>query len=229
MNTIQPVDTSFSPKKIILKKTDSDVTTKLNVDNIVSQPEIKEAAFVDDVVTPVIDSAKDVVTQTITQAIDTVAGPAAPLVNSVVSTVTNGFRLTSLPVPDQDFAMDWFYSTQKETVQADIINEYNTYLQAFDELEQGQIVLPAGYDGKTIANDLKMYVLQDFRKYDVKLSTTDNLAHQTYYSHCVQRAIDNLKQGEYTGLDGYTKKRPEVADAILNRINEILFDKMMGK
>jgi hypothetical protein len=185
----------------------------------------KQVSYIEDIVNPVVDATTNIVKKTV----DTTVGPlVAPVVNTIIDKTSSTFRLTKLPQHDRDFATDWFYATQQETVAEDIVNEYNAYLQAFEELEQGKIKLPEGYDGAVIASDIRAYVLHDFRSYKVKQDTDNNLVHRAYYCHCVKRALDSLRQGEYTGPDGYTRKRPEIADMLENRINQILFDKMMG-
>lgn len=137
-------------------------------------------------------------------------------------------RLTNLPTHEDDFATKWFYGSQKETVATKIIAEFNVYNQVLEELEQEKIELPTGFQAKKIAYDLKKFILDDFNKNGVLLDTANNLIHRAFYSHCVKRAIDSIRQGEFTTPEGYKTKRPEIADILQTRINELLFEKLLS-
>lgn len=136
-------------------------------------------------------------------------------------------RLTELPRHEEDFATKWFYGSQKEVIAEKIILEFNVYNQVLEELKQDIIKLPEELSGKDIAYDLETFILHDFTKKGVVLNTVNNLIHRAFYSHCVKRAIDSIRQGEFTTPDGYKQKRPDVADALERRINELLFKKLV--
>ena len=98
-----------------------------------------------------------------------------------------------------------------------------------DELDEEKITLPESFTGKQLADDLRTFILKDFRAKNLKLNTQNNIAHRAFYAHCTKRAIDSVRQGEFIGEDGYSRKRPEIADILENRINVILFDKMINE
>lgn len=175
------------------------------------------------VVSAVIPAAAPVIS-----AIET-AGNIINSTTGIVQTVSNSIRLTKLPIHAQDFATSWFYSNQDTIVAANITLEYNAYLQALDELTTNSpnIPLPSGIIGKDIAYDIKTSVLNDFRGKDIVFNAQDNLVHRAWWAHCVKRAIDSVKLGVFTDPDGYSNKKPEVADAINRRINEIIFEKTL--
>lgn len=150
-----------------------------------------------------------------------------PVVEAVEQAVKQSIRLTALPTHEDDFAKSWFYGLQKELVADEIILEYNMYLQVLEELKEDTIKLPENFVGKDIAADLITFVLKDFRKRDITPDLKNNLYHRAFYSHCVKRAIDNLRQGEFTDSAGYRKKHPEIADIIERRIDEIYFENIV--
>lgn len=164
-----------------------------------------------------------------------------PLVNSLSNDIINNsdfiqpiakeasIRLTKLPLHDEDFATKWYYANQSEVVADKIVIEFNIYNQVLEELEQEKIKLPDNFNAKTISRDLKTFILQDLNKNGVLLNTTNNLIHRAFYSHCVKRAIDSIRQGEFTSPDGYKSKRPEIADILQERINELLFEQLVKK
>ena len=151
-------------------------------------------------------------------------------VEKAVEIIGGGLRIHKLPYHEQDFATKWHYGTQIDKDENTIINEFNVYLQALEELEQGKIILPEGISGPTIAHDLKTYILRDFRTQNLVMDNKNNLAHRAFYAHCAKRAIDSIRHGEFVDQEtGYTRKYPEIADALERRINDILYEKLINK
>jgi len=196
----------YNPKKIkIIKKEKPVISPKIVEKEVVKTPE------------PVIDKIEE---NKIPEKID------IKDLTTLEKTQTS-IRLNKLPMHDEDFASSWHYSTQIDKDEAVIVMEYNTYLQILDELAEGKIELPEGFSSKQIASDLKTFILKDFTSKGIKLNTQNSLAHRAFYAHCTKRAIFAIRQGEFLDEQGYSHKRPEIADAIESRVNEILFEKMI--
>lgn len=139
---------------------------------------------------------------------------------------SEGFRLNTLPRHADDFATRWYYSQQDELVAERVKVELNAALQILEELNEEKLELPDGFKGKNIAKDLEKFILADFEK-ECVLYNGNNLAHRAFYAHCTKRAIDSIRQGTFIGPEGYERKYPEVADAIEERYNKIVFENLI--
>lgn len=151
------------------------------------------------------------------------------IVKDKVKDAFSGVRIEKLPQHESDFAYSWHYASQNELIPENITIEYNAYLQTLKELKNNEIKLPKDVIGETIAYDLETYILNDFREKSLKYSPEDDLVHRAFFAHCCKRALDSLRQGIFVGDEGYKNKRPEVADAIERRINEIILNKTLFK
>lgn len=154
----------------------------------------------------VVDLAKSVIGDAATKAVD----------------VFKGFRIESLPRHEDDFANAWFYNATSSLVPENVTIEYNAYMQVMSELRDSTLKLLDGFDGATICHDLETYIMEDFRKANLKYDPTDNLIHRAWFAHCTKRAIDSLRQGQFRGEDGYVNQYPQIADIIDRRVNEII-------
>lgn len=206
------VKSTFIPKKIKIKMP-SRVKKVVENPTKIELPEEKPVNFVTDIAQNVIEKA---VEQFIPEKI------VEPVINSLQKSI----RLVELPEHDMDFAKSWHYSTQNELIPDRVILEYNVYNQVLDELSKDELKLPDNFIGKDLAYDIRTFVLRDFNNNGVVYSK-DNLYHRTFYSHCVRRALDSLRQGVFSDSEGYKNKHPEIADIIERRINELLVENLI--
>lgn len=161
---------------------------------------------------------------------------ATDIVKEVVSATVEkateslkGFRIKELPKHDMDFASAYYYTNFNDVQPENITIEYNAYLQVIKDLKDGTLKLPENFDGPTIAYDLDSRILKDFRDKNLKYNPEDNLIHRAWYAHCVKRAIGNLREGLFADEKGYKEKRPEVADIIERRVDQIILENTLYK
>lgn len=159
-----------------------------------------------------------------------VADAASNVVKDVAGSVFN-LKLEELPVHIDDF-VDMWYQGLADAGTKYRITMYNACLQVLKELETGQLELPEidnqTIDGKELANDIKHKILQQFIQNGVDINIESNLKHRAFFAHCTQRVLENLKNGIFSGTDGFTGQKPEIADIINNRINEIFTQETLG-
>lgn len=182
----------------------------------------------------------DLITETannpVVQAVETVApgvgavvqgaGAAAQALNSVLN-----LNITELPVQIDDFAKTWYHSLADAGTK-NRINRFNASIKVLQELENGQLELPQIdgmiVDGKQLANDIKNKIIKLFVERCVDINIEDNVYHQAFFGHCAERVLENLKFGEFVGTNGFVGQKPEIADIIINRVNEIFTQLTLG-
>lgn len=105
-------------------------------------------------------------------------------------------------------------------------------MQTLQELETGELEIPIidgkVIDSKELARDIKVKVIDQFRRKGVDINIGENKYHRAFFAHCTKRILDSLKDGEFVGDDGFVGKKPEIADTIINRVNEIVVQKTLG-
>ena len=198
---------------IIFKKKEQ---SKTKIDPINLSSNAKEASFnlLDINPTTIVENVvKDVVQNVVEKTVDTL----------------KGIRIKELPTHDLDFASSWYYTNFNDVQPENITTEYNAYLQIIKELKENKIKLPRDFDGPTVAYDLDSKILKDFREKNLKYNPDDNLIHRAWFAHCVKRAISNLREGLFVDESGYKEKRPELADVLERRIDQIILENTLYK
>lgn len=140
-------------------------------------------------------------------------------------------RVDELPDQIDDFAKVWYHSLEDAGTKYRI-NTYNAAIQTLQELEQGKFEFdPVDgmiVDGKQLATEIKKKIITLFRKNCVDINIEGNKYHKAFFGHCTEKVLKNLKNGIFVGSNGFEGQKPEIADIIINRMDEIFTNLTLG-
>ena len=144
---------------------------------------------------------------------------------------TSYLQLNELPAQIDDFASMWYHHLY-DAGTSYRIHEYNAYLEVLKELETGELEIPEidgmTVDGKQLATDIKLKIIKQFRQNGVDINIEGNIYHKAFFAHCAKRYMDSLKSGNFIGSDGFVGQKPEIANIIISRVEEVFAEKTLG-
>lgn len=128
--------------------------------------------------------------------------------------------MTGLPEVGDDYAKLWWTEHNDGDIEPRLI-EYNAYLQALEDIETGKLQVN-GIDGPVFVSDLKRFIRKDFRKHGMEAFNGNDHYHKALWAAVAKNYIDGLREGTFTGPGGFENRKPEVADAIQDHIDELI-------
>lgn len=138
-------------------------------------------------------------------------------------TAADEFKIENLPLQHIDYTTCWAEHWRNQHADpATALKELELYVQAWQAVRAGSLVLPGIDNPQSVVESLNRWVNRQVTDHAQKALTSENTNHKVFYAHTWKEATHNIREGTFRTW----KPNPPAADAIDDWVAARLTEKL---
>ena len=135
----------------------------------------------------------------------------------------DAFKIENLPLQHIDYTTCWAEHWRNQHADpATALKELELYVQAWQAVKAGTLVLPGIDNPQSVVESLNRWVNRQVTDHAQKALTSENTNHKVFYAHTWKEATHNIREGTFRTW----KPNPPAADAIEDWVAARLTEKL---